>query len=541
MVKENLCVRAYNILVSTQSAEGEFGRNCMSIIHSENNLRHPNPSANQPHSIVKPNCSVTLISALGISCYKGIDNDSVTKALQWFTESKYISNGWFRQSIHVVDSDPLGMSVPQLSEVTDIRHTSTALLAALCFKAPVTFTADAIRNLLSDDCRDYNKKGWKADMGVKDAPADFYTTVYMLASLYYLKVSNTYENYGIKSIQLKSLLSNGLNSICTNLPNELGYNATIEQTLRTNGTLLFFLAPLLSEVYPEYLESSVAFLIEHVQHRGNTVYWGKRDFDVTVNILAGLIVAEKYVDSDSTNIRSIIEAAKNYVEEAFDLLTSFHPVSLGFVLFINSNAETYYPIPTNLIAIPPKQDKTRISAPVFPVQIPYEYSISDADYDKIVSIIDKACCQMEQTPKAFNAHGEEELRDFILALLETHYENRVSGETFRKNGKTDILVSFDNKAAFIGECKIWHGIKKINDAVKQLFSYSMWKDTKTALIVFNKNVKDFESIRRAILHWIIENAISHSQLTPNSWKFTIYRQDTNTTVQVVIALYDLTL
>lgn len=199
-------------------------------------------------------------------------------------------------------------------------------------------------------------------MGVKDAPTDFYTTVYMLASLYYLKVSNTYEDYGKKALKIKHLLNNGLNSICANLPNELGYNATIEQTLRTNGTILFFLAPLLSEVYPEYLEYSVAFFIEHAQHRGNTVYWGNQDFDVTVNILGGLIVAEKYVDSPSVNIRSIIKAAKNCVEEAFDSLSSFHPVSLGFILFINSNVETYYPISTKLIAFP--KDKIRPESPL---------------------------------------------------------------------------------------------------------------------------------------------------------------------------------
>lgn len=69
----------------------------------------------------------------------------------------------------------------------------------------------------------------------------------------------------------------------------------------------------------------------------------------------------------------------------------------------------------------------------------------------------------------------------------------------------------------------------------------MWKDTKTALIVFNMNVKNFESIRRSILHWIVENSISFSELTPNSWKCTICRKDKKTMVQLVIALYDLSL
>ena len=40
--------------------------------------------------------------------------------------------------------NPFGQSVLQKSEITDIRHTATALLAALCFGAPVTFIADAL-------------------------------------------------------------------------------------------------------------------------------------------------------------------------------------------------------------------------------------------------------------------------------------------------------------------------------------------------------------------------------------------------------------
>lgn len=542
MIKENICIRAYDILTSTQNEDGEFGKKCLDIIHSENNLRHPEPKSNTTIPIAKPNCSVTLISALGISCYKGMDNDFVIRARKWFTESSYISNGWFRQQVYVVDADPFGVKVPQMSEVTDIRHTATALLAALCFNAPVTFISDAIRNLLADDCRDYNNKGWKADMGVKHAPTDFYTTVYMLASLYFLKISKTYETYGIKSIQLKQILNNGLNAICSKLPNELGYNSTIEQTLRTNGTILFFLAPLLSEVYPDYLEESVNYLAQHAQYHGNTVFWGDRDFDVTVNIVAGLISAEKYINPVKVDITTIINYAKHFIEATFGSLSSFHPVSLSFVLFIYSNSNTYYPIPTKTIKLIPKQDKCKTSiSESSPTPIQPEYCISDADYFNIVNIIHNACCHMELSPKAFNPHGEEELRDFILALLETHYENMVSGESFRKNGKTDILVSFDNKAAFIGECKIWHGIKNFNKAIKQLFNYSMWKDTKTALIVFNMTVKDFDSIRQSVINWIIENTISYSQLNSNSWKCTIHRKETNVNVQVVVALYDLTL
>lgn len=346
---DDICLRAYEILTSSQDEFGEFGKNCLDIIHSENNLRHPTSQSNVAIIGDKPNCSVTLIAALGISCYKGVDNTAVVGACQWFTESSYISKGWFQQRVHVVDANPFGQSIPQVSEVTDIRHTATALLAALCFKAKVTFISDALRNLLVDDCRDYNKKGWRADMGVKHAPADFYTTVYMLASLYYLKVSMYYKDYGLTSIQVNQLLNNGLNAICSKSPQELGYNSSVEQTLRTNGTILFFLAPLLAEVYPDYLEESVRFIIRHAQRRKNDICWMEGDFDVTVNILAGLIMAEKYIDKKKIDIDAFIIGTRHFIERTFDSLSSFHPVSLGFVLFIYSNRSTYYPAYGNTI------------------------------------------------------------------------------------------------------------------------------------------------------------------------------------------------
>lgn len=137
MTIEDMCLRAYEILISTQDEFGEFGKNCLDIIHNENNLRHPVSRGNKGVSIDKPNCSVTLISALGISCYKGVENNSVAGACRWFTESSYISNGWFRQPIHVIDANPFGQSVLQKSEITDIRHTATALLAALDRKSVV--------------------------------------------------------------------------------------------------------------------------------------------------------------------------------------------------------------------------------------------------------------------------------------------------------------------------------------------------------------------------------------------------------------------
>lgn len=77
---------------------------------------------------------------------------------------------------------------------------------------------------------------------------------------------------------------------------------------------------------------------------------------------------------------------------------------------------------------------------------------------------------------------DEELRNIILSNLNTHYQGTVSEERFNKVGKRDIYIPFENKAAYIAECKIWHGNKKFLEAIDQLCSYITWRDTKTSLV-----------------------------------------------------------
>lgn len=114
--------------------------------------------------------------------------------------------------------------------------------------------------------------------------------------------------------------------------------------------------------------------------------------------------------------------------------------------------------------------------PVFKPTTP-EPCISDGDYENINNIITMCGTTMEKTARTYFANTEEELRDHLLATLNTHYE-AATGETFRKIGKTDIHIEFENKAAFIGECKIWHGERLFQGAIQQVINYSTWRDLK---------------------------------------------------------------
>lgn len=242
-----------------------------------------------------------------------------------------------------------------------------------------------------------------------------------------------------------------------------------------------------------------------------------------------------YVNQEIATYNSNIKSyALKFLEERKKKASDFAMVrsSLEIPLHLSASAPNIAPIPLKRITRKP------VSKPLSRA-LDKEYSISDQDYMNIIHIIHNTCSSMEATTRTFSKSNEEELRDFIIATLGTHYVDMVTGETFRKIGKTDIHIVFENKAAFIGECKIWHGIKKFEEAIEQLYGYSTWKDIKTSLIIFNKENKDFSSIRDIVFTWIKNNAKKFEAVNSNVFLCTVHRVEENIDVQLAIALYDL--
>ena len=81
---------------------------------------------------------------------------------------------------------------------------------------------------------------------------------------------------------------------------------------------------------------------------------------------------------------------------------------------------------------------------------------------------------------------EEALRQHFLVQLNGQFEGKATGETFNMQGKTDILLRENEKNVFIAECKFWKGSKKFAEAIDQLLGYTSWRDSKTAILVFNR-------------------------------------------------------
>ena len=123
-----------------------------------------------------------------------------------------------------------------------------------------------------------------------------------------------------------------------------------------------------------------------------------------------------------------------------------------------------------------------------------EPGITDEIYEHILHFIRHQGRTFESTPTTFAMHDEEGLRNIILAQLNGHFEGDATGEVFRGRGKTDICIEQDNRAAFIGECKIWAGAANLTNAIDQLLGYLTWRDSKASLIVFNSNNKNFSKI-----------------------------------------------
>jgi hypothetical protein len=123
--------------------------------------------------------------------------------------------------------------------------------------------------------------------------------------------------------------------------------------------------------------------------------------------------------------------------------------------------------------------------------------IGDEIFDHILYVVRMQALQMEQSPKTYATMDEEARRDLFLATLNTHYEGRGSAEAFNVAGKTDILIPYEGRSLFIGECKFWSGTKSFEAALDQLFGYASWRDTKLALIVFVREKGLSEIVEKA--------------------------------------------
>lgn len=138
-----------------------------------------------------------------------------------------------------------------------------------------------------------------------------------------------------------------------------------------------------------------------------------------------------------------------------------------------------------------------------PTRDPFE-PVSMEEFNGILAVIDNAGRSIERSPRMTAGWDENSYRDNIVGLLNLAYgkTGSVTGETFVRHGKSDILIRHQDVDVFIGECKIWGGQAQVLAELNQLFDrYVTWSATKSAMIYFNKgkNMSDVvEHLKRVV-------------------------------------------
>jgi hypothetical protein len=200
-----------------------------------------------------------------------------------------------------------------------------------------------------------------------------------------------------------------------------------------------------------------------------------RDVKAEVDSMLG----SDQISAHNAGLRSVADTAINKRRQRL-LVNSQRLASLGIPVRTKSDAPATYTIPTV---------RKKAAAPLpAATATPFEPEPAWAmdQYEHALKVIQQMTLVMERSPSAFSTMDEEALRQHFLVQLNGQFEGRATGETFNLNGKTDILLREGSRNAFIAECKFWKGPKKFGEAIEQLLGYTAWRDSKTAILVFNR-------------------------------------------------------
>jgi hypothetical protein len=245
------------------------------------------------------------------------------------------------------------------------------------------------------------------------------------------------------------------------------------------------------------------------------------------NLRAGI---DRHNGEIEGEIRNLIDSRKKKLLRDANLVESF-----GFPVKRRNGAPTTY-------AVPVQKRRPNIDRPPAPQgAFKPEPSLAMTDYEEILSIIQNMVRVMEQSPKAFENMGEEDLRTHFLVQLNGQYEGRATGETFNFQGKTDILIREEGQNVFVAECKFWAGEKRLMETIDQLLSYLSWRDTKAAVLIFSRNANFTEVLSKieaaAPTHPNYKRTIG--KLKESTFRYVFYQaNDPNREVILTVEAFD---
>ena len=236
---------------------------------------------------------------------------------------------------------------------------------------------------------------------------------------------------------------------------------------------------------------------------------------------------------------SLFASAKASIERRKEkLLKDQNLVSgLGFRMKERNNSTPTYAAPQVQRNIRPQVAKPVAGREVFKP----EPTLLPDDYEHILSVLENMVKVMELSPGAFQKMDEESLRTQFLVQLNGHFKGDATAETFNYEGKTDILVKSDGRNIFVGECKFWTGEKGYLETIDQVLSYLSWRDTKAAVLIFNRN-KDFSSVLDKIEQATVTHA-NYKRLikkrSETSWSYLFgHKDDANREITITVQAYN---
>lgn len=168
-------------------------------------------------------------------------------------------------------------------------------------------------------------------------------------------------------------------------------------------------------------------------------------------------------------------------------------------------------------------------------------TLDEQTYAAILKVVRDAMMAAERSPSVFKDMGEEDLRQIILLFLNAVFEGETLAEAFNFAGKTDLLIRHGGQNIFVAECKFWTGPKSLADAITQLLGYTTWRDTKTAVVLFNRRTA-ITTVSAAIPAVLKEHPyfVQEVSSTPDAFRAVFRReQDPDARVATTVLLFDL--
>jgi len=240
--------------------------------------------------------------------------------------------------------------------------------------------------------------------------------------------------------------------------------------------------------------------------------------------------ADQYVAGLRQVVESLVRGRKDRLLKAAGMVAAFNIPVLG-----GTDAPRTY--------APPVREKMKVVRRPEASSQPYEPepALADEIYEKIILLSHNMAVVMERNPSSFATLDEPAIRDHFMVHLNSQFGGEATGETFNHQGKTDILFRHEGANIFVAECKFWKGEKYVLDGMDQLLGNVSYRDTKTALYVFNRgqdHTKVLEKVAEAIPKHPCHKKLVERRGDPE-FRYLFHRPgDSNREVRLAVLVFD---